>query len=102
MTDLNPHLFHILDGATAITRHKGLFRQTTLYTRDGYIYAKHGSGFARIIRLSSSRMGTSVPDLDIDGLDIPNGYGFDTLGRMCTTDAKHLVFNEQYQKRKAK
>lgn len=51
-------MFHELEGSVIILRSKGVFRQTKAYTRNGYIYAGHGSGFIRMCE-----RGTSVPNI---------------------------------------
>lgn len=62
-------LFHKIEGAQAITRRKGLYRQVDVYGRDGAAYVRHGSGFLRL--RGGDR--TSDPDTFLEGLDLPPG-----------------------------
>lgn len=41
--------FKEVEGEAAILVENGLFRQVPLYTRDGYLFAKYGSGFVRLM-----------------------------------------------------
>lgn len=40
--------FKQVEGEAAILVNNGVFSQVDLYSRDGYLYAKHGSGFVRL------------------------------------------------------
>ncbi len=42
--------FHIVEDAVVILSSKGVFKQSNIYVRKNYIYAKHGSGFIRLQR----------------------------------------------------
>lgn len=39
--------FKQVEGEAAILVNNGVFSQVDLYSRDGYLFAKHGSGFVR-------------------------------------------------------
>ena len=41
--------FKEIEGDAAIVVENGVYRQVPLFERDGYIYAKIGSGFVRIM-----------------------------------------------------
>lgn len=41
--------FTILPGSAAILRVNGVYRQTELYHRADAVYAKHGSGFVKLV-----------------------------------------------------
>ena len=61
-------LFHIIDDAQVILRSKGVFRQAPMYRRSEELFAKHGSGFIRLM----SRGATSAPNvswIDMDTSD---------------------------------
>lgn len=64
----NPHglTFHEVPDSVVILVKGGVYKQSQVYVRGNFLYAKHGSGFAQI-----NTHGTSVPNLRIDGLDIP-------------------------------
>lgn len=42
-------LFHVIDDAVAILRSKGVFRQVPVYRRGEEVFAKHGSGFIKLL-----------------------------------------------------
>ncbi len=83
-------LFHVIEGAVAITRSKGVFKQTKVYQRNGLIYCQHGGGYIRI-----SKTGTSNPNVYVDGLEIPDGFGYTKLGYMCEPSHPEKAFNEK-------
>ena len=51
-------LFTIIPDAQVVLRSKGIFKQAALYSREGRLYAKWGSGF---IGLRHTGSGTTVP-----------------------------------------
>lgn len=71
--------FTIVEDAVVILLCKGLFKQSEIYTRRNYIYAKHGSGF---IRLQKAEKGTSVPGITYEDLYLPFEATYDPIGRM--------------------
>ena len=87
---IKPGLFHLIEGAVAITRSKGVFKQAKVYKRNGLIYIQHGGGFIR-----ANRTGTSHPNVYIDGLEIPDGFGFTKIGYMCEPSHPDRAFNEK-------
>lgn len=66
-----------IDGATALLRSRGVYRQTTLHHRNEAIYAKWGSGFLRL-GIAGATSSPYVSWLDIDpgehnNFSIPDG-----------------------------
>lgn len=53
-------LFHQVPDAHIILASKGVYRQTAVFTRNGRLYAKYGSGF---IGLRQQDNGTTVPNV---------------------------------------
>jgi hypothetical protein len=80
-------LFHAIEDAQAIVRKGGVYRQVKVYRRfdknskRNRLYVTYGSGYAYITR-SMSMLGTSVPKLNVDDIDLPFEPEFDKLGRM--------------------
>ena len=52
-------LFHVLDDMFCILLSRGTYKQAELYRRGEHLYAKHGSGFVRLM----ARGGTSAPNV---------------------------------------
>lgn len=71
--------FHKIEDAVIILVSKGTFKQTDVYQRSGYIYAKHGGGY---VRLQKHEKGTSCPKLNYDELYLPFEPEYDAIGRM--------------------
>lgn len=64
--------FHRVEDAAVIIHARGVTRQVDLYRRGNMAYAKHGSGFIRLVKGN----GTSVPAItwvDIDPGDMVIG-----------------------------
>jgi len=78
-------LFHKIDDAFVITLSKGVFRQVEVYHREQRVYAKHGSGY---IRLLGARC-TSTPNVSWDELDDPNDLIDKTGGRFGAPQYTH-------------
>lgn len=72
-------LFHIVEDGVVILRSKGVFKQSDIYVRKNYIYAKHGSGF---VRLDRHENGTTAPSVRWEDLYLPFEPTFDNIGRM--------------------
>ncbi len=51
--------FQEVQDGLVITLQKGIYRQSPLFQRDGYVFAKIGSGFVRLFKGG----GTSVPTI---------------------------------------
>lgn len=71
--------FHIVEDAVVILRSNGVFKQSEIYVRKNYIYAKHGSGF---VRLDRHENGTTAPSVRWDDLYLPFEVAYDNIGRM--------------------
>ena len=71
--------FHKVEDAVIILVSKGTFEQTEVYSRKGYLYAKHGRGF---IRLQKHEKGTSCPNVNYDDIYLPFEPAYDEIGRM--------------------
>ena len=71
--------FHKVEDAVIILVSKGTFKQTEVYFRKGYLYAKHGGGF---IRLQKHEKGTSCPNVNYDDIHLPFEPAYDEIGRM--------------------
>ena len=70
---------HKVEEAFIILVRKGSFKQTEVYSRKGYLYARHGSGF---IRLQKHEKGTSCPNVYYDDIYLPFEPEYDNIGRM--------------------
>lgn len=62
----------------------GVYSQVPLYTRDGYLYAKYGSGFVRLMADGA----TTKAKLRLDFMSFDGALYRDALGRLCTDGAK--------------
>ena len=71
--------FQQIEGEGCILANAGTFYQTTLWTRDGYLYAKHGAGWVRLMADGA----TSKAKLRLDFLTLPTPPCRDALGRLC-------------------
>ena len=60
--------FHIIQGAEVVLRQKGVYRQSKVYQRGPHLYAALGGGF---VKLYSTAMGTSRPDVSYEDLLLP-------------------------------
>jgi hypothetical protein len=72
-------LFCEVMGEVAIIVQGGRYQQVPVYTRDGYLYAKNGSGFIRL----HSDGSTTLPKARLDQLTYDHPLGVDQLGRLC-------------------
>ncbi len=61
---MNTELFHEIPDALAILIKGGVSRQVPLFHRGERVYAKANGGFVRL-----SKQGTSVPGLNLDGIE---------------------------------
>lgn len=71
--------FREVEGEAAIVVHNGVYRQVPVYTRDGYLYAKVGSGFVRLNADGS----TTKHQVRLDFLSWTGPLHKDNLGRLC-------------------
>lgn len=72
--------FHQLEGAQAILRSRGVFKQVDLYVYGTRLFAQWGSGF---IGLMAHQRGTTKPDVSWVELSII--YDNDALGNLCVS-----------------
>lgn len=74
--------FQQIEGEAAVLVENGVYRQCDLYTRDGYLYAKVGSGFVRLMADGA----TTKTKCRLDHLSWTGDLRRDALGRLCTAD----------------
>lgn len=72
-------LFQQVEGENVVVYENGAFKQTDLYLRDGYLYAKAGGGFVRLYADGS----TSKAKCKLDVLTYDKPLFTDKLGRLC-------------------
>lgn len=72
--------FKEVEGEAAILIENGVYKQVPLYTRDGYLYAKIGSGFVRIMADGA----TTKSKMRLDFMSWTGPLFRDSLGRLCT------------------
>lgn len=78
--------FKKIDGEGAICVEKGVYKQTEVYERDGYIYIKAAGGFVRVMADgSTSKLGGS---LKLDFITLPESLKLakSKFGYLCTAD----------------
>lgn len=91
-------LFQQVEDAKAIVKMKGVYKQTDVYQRQGYLYVQHGSGYAALIRGNVTPIGTSVANLLVDDLYMPDSFDNKVWitkgGRLCLEQCeyKHKEF----------
>lgn len=71
-------LFKHLEGQVAILVEGGVYKQAELFSRDGYLYAKAGSGFVRLYADGS----TTKAKCRIDALHFDKALFQDKFGRL--------------------
>ena len=74
--------FKEVEGEAAVLVENGVFKQVPIYTRDGFLYAKIGGGFVRIMADGS----TTKSKMRLDFMSWNGRLYRDKLGRMCTAD----------------
>jgi hypothetical protein len=75
--------FKEVEGEAAIVVSNGTYKQVPLFTRDGYIYAKVGGGFVRLMSDGS----TTKAKMRLDFMTWTAGeLRRDEVGRLCTDD----------------
>jgi len=72
--------FKEIEGEAAILVEGGVYRQVALFERDGYIYAKVGSGFIRLMADGA----TTKAKMRLDFMSFDKPLYRDGLGRLCT------------------
>lgn len=74
-------LFQEVEGEVAVIVEKGVYQQVPIYTRDGYLYAKKGSGFVRLYGDgSSTRAACRLDSMTWGDVQLYE----DRFGRLCT------------------
>lgn len=73
-------LFKQREGDCAVLVMSGVYHQVDVYERDGYIYAKMGNGFVRLMADGS----TSKATCRLDHLMIDAALYRDVYGKLCT------------------
>lgn len=67
-----------MDGEAAVIVENGVFKQTDVYTRDGQLFAKLGSGFVRLMADGA----TTKSRCRLDALSWSGPLYSDTFGRL--------------------
>jgi hypothetical protein len=70
--------------AQAIIANRGVYRQVSLYTRGGKVYAKIGSGFIRMMQGGTM----STPHGKWLEIDVPEGEAVESQGYLTYTETK--------------
>lgn len=70
--------FKEVEGETCVIVHKGVYRQCSVYSRDGYLYARVGTGFVRLMSDGS----TTQSSTRLETISILDLYR-DPIGRLC-------------------
>lgn len=79
--------FKEVEGEAAIIVAGGVYKQVPLYTRDGYIYAKDGAGFIRLMADAA----TTKPKTRLDFMTWTGQLYRDPLGRLCTNEVPRRI-----------
>ncbi len=74
--------FQEIEGEAAVLVNNGVYQQVPLFTRDGYLYAKVGGGFVRLLADGS----TTKAKTRLDFMSWTGPLCRDALGRLCTKD----------------
>lgn len=74
--------FKEIEGEAAILVENGVYKQVPLYSRDGFLYAKIGGGFVRMMADGA----TTKAKLRLDFMTFDKPLYRDPLGRLCTAD----------------
>lgn len=72
-------MFKQREGDAAVVVENGVFRQTDVYSRSGYLFAKFGPGFIRLYADGS----TSKAKCRLDVLHVEGLVQQDRFGRLC-------------------
>lgn len=86
-------LFQQIEDAKAIMKMKGLYKQVNVYHRQGYLYVRHAGGYAALLRDVVTQIGTSIPNLRVDALYMPDDMEekiwTTNSGRLCLEQCTH-------------
>lgn len=72
-------LFHKIEGAVAIARHKGsVLKQSDMYARGDRVYIPHQGGFLRVTQEFGGEFGTVIPaikvlEFEAEGVELKMG-----------------------------
>lgn len=61
--------FTRVEGATCILKSAGIYTQADIYTYNGHLFAKRGSGFVMLHKSSFGEQGTSSTKISWEGLE---------------------------------
>lgn len=88
--------FKQIEGEAAILASGGVYRQAEIYERNGYLFAKFGSGFVRLCADGS----TSKAKMRLEAISSDGDLCRDSLGRLCrpTVDGAKKIDSELQQK----
>jgi len=73
--------FQEVEGEAAVLVENGVYKQTPLYLRDGYLYAKVSGGFVRLMADGS----TTKSRMRLDHISFEAALCRDPLGKLCTS-----------------
>ena len=76
--------FKEVEGEAAIVVENGVYKQVSLYTRDGHLYAKTSGGFVRLMADGA----TTKAKLRLDFMSWNGELRRDALGRLCDRTVK--------------
>ena len=79
--------FKQVEGEAAILVGDGVYRQTELYERNGYLFAKYGAGFVRLAADGS----TSKSKLRLETLSFEGRLARDPMGRLCRPEVAGAI-----------
>lgn len=82
-------MFTVIEGATAVTKCKGIYRQGKVYVRDERIYLQWSNGFITVSK-ASGRWSTSLPDVILDEINLPFDVKYTATGFMVTEKYKEV------------
>lgn len=82
--------FQEIEGDAAVLVENGVYKQVPLFSRDGYIYARIGGGYVRLMADGS----TTKAKMRLDFMTFNGTICRDPLGRLCTTAVKGAVLLE--------
>lgn len=74
--------FKQVEGVACVLVSRGVFKQTDIYIRDGYLYAKSGGGFIRLHRDAS----TTQSSVRLDHMSFDGDLFADAFGRLCVAE----------------
>lgn len=83
-------LFQQIEDAKAIVKIKGLYKQVDVYHRQGYLYVRYTGGYAALIRDVVTQIGTTVPNLRVDALYMPDNME----DKVWTTNSSRLCLGQ--------